>query len=194
MTKVRKSTLDQYVKIGDVMYKPAYFNSRQEPQPSGCIHWTGGKHRQGYGMTGGLRVKDKQPIMQTVHRLVLKIKLGRALKKGENAIHTCSNAICCNPDHIIAGSLSKRNEIMHANGRWCMGPKVAGVIVKQDRKYKYTEEQIIFGRTASSKDIAKRYGKTKTWACQHRWAMRNGFAWLPEGYVGRGQGKGRKKK
>jgi len=189
MTKVRKDTLAQYVKVGDVMYKPAYFNSRQEPQATGCIHWTGGKHRQGYGMIGGIRVKDKQPIMQTVHRLVLKIKLGRALKKGENAIHTCSNAICCNPDHIIAGSLSKRNEIMHAAGRWSMGPKVAGVIVKQDRKYKYTEEQIIFGRTASSADIAKRYKQSKTWACQHRWAMRTGFAWLPEGYIGKGRRK-----
>ena len=182
---VKKSTLAQYVKIGDVMYKPAYFDTHQEPQATGCIHWTGGKHRQGYGMVGGIRVKDKQPIMQTVHRLVLKLKLGRALKRGENAIHTCSNAICCNPDHIIAGSLSLRNKIMHDAGRWSMGPKVAGVIVKQDRKYKYTEEQIIFGRTASSKDIAKRYGKTKTWACQHRWAMRNGFAWLPEGYRGK---------
>lgn len=187
---IKKSTLEQYVKVGDVMYKPAYFKSRQEPQATGCIHWTGGKHRQGYGMIGGVRAKDLQPIMQTVHRLVLKIKLGRALKKGMCAIHTCSNAICCNPDHIIEGTLSKRNEIMYANGRHNSGPKVAGVIVKQDRKYKYTEEQIIFGRTATSKDIAKRYKTTKTWACQHRWAMRTGFAWLPEGYTG----KGRKKK
>jgi len=186
----KKETLAQYVKVGDVMYKPEYLNSHQEPQATGCIHWTGGKHRQGYGMVGGIRVKGMHPIMQTVHRLVLKIKLGRGLKKGENAIHTCSNPICCNPDHIIVGDLSKRNEIMHANGRWQPGPKVAGVVVKQNHKYKYSEEEIIFGRTATSAEIAKRYKQSKTWACQHRWAMRNGFAWLPEGYIG----KGRKKK
>ena len=80
---------------------------------------------------------------------------------------------------------------MFANGRgnYIGNTKQAGVLTKQNRKYKYTEEQIIFGRTATSEEIAKRYKKSKTWACQHRWAMRTGFSWLKEGYTGKHKDK-----
>jgi hypothetical protein len=55
--------------------------------------------------------------MEVAHRIVMRQKLGRALVKGENVIHSCSNPNCVNPDHLFVGSLSDRNRVMYENGR-----------------------------------------------------------------------------
>lgn len=113
----RKVKLEEYTLIHDLYVKMDRFNKLQEPQENGCINWTGPKHRQGYGFIGAIDVATMKRKMVTLHRFVMRLKLGRALLPGENVIHTCSNPLCCNPDHLIVGNLSKRNEMMYKNGR-----------------------------------------------------------------------------
>lgn len=114
----RKVKIEEYTLIHDVWVKMDRFNSLQEKDPnSDCILWTGPKHRQGYGFIGAIDANTLKRKMITLHRFVMRLKLGRELKPGENVIHTCSNPLCCNPDHLIVGDLSKRNEMMYKNGR-----------------------------------------------------------------------------
>lgn len=113
----RKVKLEEYTLIHDVYVKMDRFNSLQETKDNGCIEWTGPKHRQGYGFIGAIDATTMKRKMITLHRFVMRLKLGRELQPGENVIHTCSNPLCCNPEHLIVGDLSKRNEMMYANGR-----------------------------------------------------------------------------
>lgn len=113
----RKVKFEEYTLVHDIWVKMDRFAELQKPTENGCIEWTGPKHRQGYGFIGAINDATKKRLMVTVHRFVARLKLGRALKKGEVVVHSCSNPACCNPDHLIIGTLSTRNKIMTQNGR-----------------------------------------------------------------------------
>jgi hypothetical protein len=117
---MKKRNLDEYTLVGDIYIKKERFDSLQETSETDCITWTGNKHRQGYGIFGVIYENGMRRTMEVAHRIAMRIKLGRALQKGENVIHTCSNPLCVNPEHLIVGTLSDRNRIMYENGR---GPK-----------------------------------------------------------------------
>jgi len=113
----RKVKYEEYTLVHDIWVKMDRFNELQQPAENGCIEWTGPKHRQGYGFIGAINDATKKRLMVTVHRFVARLMLDRALFKGENVVHTCSNPACCNPEHLVIGDLSKRNQVMIANGR-----------------------------------------------------------------------------
>jgi hypothetical protein len=110
--------------------------------PDVCWPWIGatkgksktGKSKRGCFTLGGVR--------QFANRVAFAIKNGGICSKEILVRHTCNNDICCNPDHLIAGSHSDN-----------MDDKV-----KADRCYKprgeenvnsvLTEEQVIQMRTA----------------------------------------------
>ena len=52
-----------------------------------------------HGRCGTRQVYNKQQ-----HRRVLEAKLGRALVRGEVAMHTCDNKRCINPEHPEHGT------------------------------------------------------------------------------------------
>lgn len=113
----RNRKWEDYTQVYDIWVNLTRFEKLQKPGENGCVEWTGPKHRQGYGFVGAICDKTKERIMVTAHRLVARMKLGRELQKGENVIHTCSNPLCVNPDHIEVGDLKLRNAVMKANGR-----------------------------------------------------------------------------
>jgi hypothetical protein len=55
--------------------------------------------------------------------------------------------------------------------------KIRGVQVKQNRNYKYSEDEIRWVRQASTEDICKRYNLDRVRAANLRWGMRSGFKW-----------------
>lgn len=88
----------------DLEYHPHYLARHSVPDPnSDCVLWTGALHRQGYGWIGAWR-QDGTKIMTTTHRIVARIKYGRALSPQEMVLHTCGCARCVNPDHLVLGT------------------------------------------------------------------------------------------
>jgi hypothetical protein len=94
-----------------------YFYRHQTEDENGCMNWTAGKHRQGYGMMGAWRL-DGTKIMTTTHRIAARIAFDRAIDSSEYVIHTCSNMACCNPDHLIIGDRTDIHRVMRKNRRY----------------------------------------------------------------------------
>jgi formate-dependent nitrite reductase cytochrome c552 subunit len=67
---------------------------KAEIQESGCIFWVKAKTTCGYGH---LRYEGK---VQQAHRIVLSHKLGRPIKDGLKACHTCHNPACVSENHL----------------------------------------------------------------------------------------------
>ena len=174
--------LNQYTQYGDVKVKLSAYNAKLLPEDAnGCIDWRGPFHPQGYGMFAGLRVGDHKRIMMTAHRLTMKMIVNRPLANNEFVIHTCSNFKCQNPDHLILGDASMRNKVMHANGR---APKPVPGRRRDDRKqnrnYRYTDEEMIWIRHAHAHDIAAKYNLPVKRAQTLRAVMRGNYRWLDE--------------
>jgi hypothetical protein len=66
--------------------------------PDGCWPWTGARLRS--GGYGALRVGGRRGRTCRTHVLALERKLGRSLRTGNWALHTCDNPPCCNPAHL----------------------------------------------------------------------------------------------
>jgi len=80
------------------------------------------------------------------HRYVLQVKLGRPIRKGMVAYHTCQNRWCVNPDHILEGTPSDRsraNVIARRSGafsRGKMSPLSTSMRIILDMNYIYYVE------------------------------------------------------
>jgi len=64
---------------------------------TGCIEWKGARSL-GYGIV------RRHGTNLRVHRLTLERALGRPLRDGMYALHSCNNPPCCNPDHLREGT------------------------------------------------------------------------------------------
>ncbi len=81
----------------------------------GCIISTLCKNSRGYANKRML--VDGQWKTFTVHRLVLAHKLGRPIKPGYCACHTCDIRNCINPDHLWEGSVKENSRDRFDKGR-----------------------------------------------------------------------------
>lgn len=104
-------------RLHDIDIHMHYFYRHQSPGENGCINWTAGRHRQGYGMMGAWRL-DGTKIMTTTHRIAARIAFDRAIDPTEYVIHTCSNMACCNPDHLMIGDRTDIHRVMRQNKRY----------------------------------------------------------------------------
>lgn len=173
-----------YTDLGDILVNLDGYHSKfdSHPDANGCMNWHGPLHRQGYGMIGAIRKSDQKRIMVTAHRVAGRLKAGHALAQSDTVVHSCSNPKCQNPAHILIGNLSLRNKIAVQNGRMCggTGMKKAGVEYKQNRQYKFTEDEIRFLRTATTEEICDRFGWDSNKAANNRWYAKSLFKWLKD--------------
>ena len=178
---MKSRDMSLYTQFGDLLFNYTSIDSKYTKLgPNDCWPWHGPTHRQGYAMCGLVDLAEKKRKMTVVHRPLMMRKLDRALAAGEMVIHTCSNVKCCNPAHLILGDHKTKSEVMYANGRSnnIGHNKQGGVITKQNRAYKYSEDELRWMRTADSRDIAAKYNVTRAKAAQLRWNANRGFKWL----------------
>lgn len=178
---MRPKTRKLYTKIGNFLFKADRLKRDIKIDPATDCHvWQGASHRQGYGMMGYVDDRTQSGNMTVVHRLAMMLHLNRELDSQEFVIHKCHNQKCVNPAHLILGDSSERYKVMVEKGHYNPGTgvKVRGVTEKQNRSYKYSEEEILWIRQAKAKEIAERYNIDRVKAANLRWGMRNGFKWL----------------
>ena len=147
---------------------------------------TGALHRQGYPMLPAFRATDNTSIMTTGHRAVLKYHTNLDLQ-GQEAIHRCSNPSCVNPDHLFAGTHRENMDQMVAKGRSPMfgkfGPRGPYGPRKQNRDYRYTDEQLLFCYNHSPKEIKQAYPEiSMSRIYKLRSSVKNEYLWLREKY------------
>lgn len=124
--------------VGDVRVDLFFVFSRinMDAGPDGCWTWIGGKHRQGYGMCSGIKLATGKRVMMTVHRLLLKHKLGYDPGPGVDAVHTCGNMNCVNPAHLITGDAKMiADMVFDRHGR--VGGKPPGKVLYKPRNENY---------------------------------------------------------
>lgn len=83
---------------------------------NGCLVWTGGKERFGYGKTVFKGVK------YTVHRLSWELANKRSVPAGLCVCHHCDNPSCFEPSHLFLGTPADNNSDMIRKGRHVGSP------------------------------------------------------------------------
>lgn len=76
-----------------------------------CMLWEFAKKDDGYGLV------TVDGVSRSTHRTSLELKLGRLLRKEEEACHRCDNPSCYNPNHLFVGTKRDNMRDMHAKGR-----------------------------------------------------------------------------
>lgn len=76
-----------------------------------CWPWQGNLNDNGYGR---VRIAGRS---QYAHRVALSLALGRAVRSGMQACHTCDNPACANPTHVYEGTSADNHADMLARDR-----------------------------------------------------------------------------
>lgn len=155
----------------------------------GCCPWQGMKNNIGYPFIGFKPLNEvdrKKPgRMMLATRALLMSTLGRSIRPGHNANHTCHNRWCMNVDHLEEGTQSEKISQMVKD---CRPRNVKGGARhtykyykprKQNRLYKYTEEQIQYCRVHEVKNIQQQWGWEYDKAIRAQRGSRNMYKWLP---------------
>jgi len=99
----------RYTRVGGVFVNLTKYRENLLPTSSGCLEWQGPRHPQGYGMIGYLN-DDGVRKMTVVHRIAMRLKLGREIHTEDDVRHTCHNNLCCNPAHLYLRNEKVSNE------------------------------------------------------------------------------------
>lgn len=166
------------VQVGKYIINEQKFFSRMIEDTNGCLTWTGGKHVQGYGMFNLYNTEVNKKQMNVVHRIAMMLELGQELGRYDFVIHNCDNPLCCNPKHMFVGTPEDRNRVArekgHVQTRW----KTGNAIKKQNRKYKYSDDQMRFIRDNPPEASMEKYNMTRKAVVYLKDRFSKGYKWL----------------
>ena len=84
--------------------------------PTGCHEWQGGlAGRVGHQYPTWWNPSERRRVR--MNRLVLEGRLGRKLRSGMHACHTCDNPLCINEYHLWEGTRSQNMTDCYRKGR-----------------------------------------------------------------------------
>jgi Mor family transcriptional regulator len=98
--------------------KHVNINSEEHPYDSSrgrCWYWTGSKFPTGYGQFWWID-DDGKGYSEYAHRAAYMIFKGDIKKENYVIRHSCDRKICCNPDHLDAGSHKDNSHDMISRG------------------------------------------------------------------------------
>ena len=102
-----------------------------------CLIWTGQRRWDRSGEYGKVWVGPRQSRKRRgPHQLVLEKKLGRPVREGFQANHTCDRMLCVEESHLYEGTQQQNMDDMYARGR---GNKARG---SRSGMSKLTETQV----------------------------------------------------
>ena len=173
----RKSKTTNRAVIGNTSFDLDNYNARID-RSGDCWPWTGARHVQGYGFLSVRKEDTRTSTMTVAHRVAMMLKLDRELTRDEYIIHTCDNPLCANPDHLELTDKMGKSQFHIDLGKYVNRGATNTGLVKQNRQYRYTDDDMRWIRSASTADIAAKYNVTKHYAGKLRWALRQGYKWL----------------
>lgn len=142
-------------KMTDDEFK-SWFYSNIIITDSGCWEWNKCRGVQGYG------VVRKNGKNLRANRVSLELKLGRKILPGLLARHLCNNPPCCNPDHLVEGTLQDNMDDKVRANRQSKG--------EANGNSKLTEQQVIEIKQLNGKcsgvAVANKFGVKK--ACIYK--------------------------
>lgn len=107
-----------------------------------CWNWTAAQDRCGYGVYS-VRENNKITALKT-HRLSYSLTNG-PIPKDMFVCHHCDNPVCVRPDHLFLGTHSDN---------------MKDKINKNRHRHMFSDEEVLFLRTASTIDIQQRFNLT----------------------------------
>jgi len=94
-----------------------------------CWLWTGGTFNNGYGRYA---IDQKS---RTAHKLVYELVNGNVVP-GLVVMHKCNNKLCCNPEHLVAGTVGDNAKHASTSGAFKAGKTgIIGVGFSKKRGY-----------------------------------------------------------
>lgn len=140
-------------------------------EATGCWVWRGTCNHKGYGryhFTNGSGVHTG-----SAHRLALELKLGRPIRPGLHALHSCDNPPCCNGGHLREGTVSDNQQESFTKGRH---PLLRGELAPMAKLTREDVAEILAAleRGTYQRVIARQYGIDQAQVSR----IKNGKAWL----------------
>lgn len=85
--------------------------------PGECWGWKASTHLFGYGKFYVGIGSDGRKVMVDAHRFSWELAHGRRVPRGKCVRHSCDNPPCCNPDHLLVGTLKDNSRDCSQRGR-----------------------------------------------------------------------------
>jgi len=126
-----------------------FFDNIGKKTIGGCIPWTGGRNRDGYGI---IRNDDGKRVLG--HRVAYEIMHG-PIPDGLRCCHKCDHPWCVNPSHIFLGTDADNASDKAAKGRQCLGEKNTRAKIKEE-DVRSIRKQSRAG--VASKELARQFG------------------------------------
>lgn len=121
--------------------------------PDECWPWMGARSESGYGL---FAVRKQHT---SAHRFSLELKLGRSIKPGMYALHSCpggDNKWCANPTHLREGSALDNSADARERGQIPTGDR-SGARTKPERRVRGSQVNTSRLTTDQVRDIRQRY-------------------------------------
>lgn len=125
-------------------------------QESTCWEWNMGKAKGGYGKMSTQR--DGRSVTVYASRVALRSRLGRPIVPGMQALHTCDNPPCVNPNHLYEGTPKQNTKDMISRGRRADSHIKGGLATRRLTEKQVTEIRTRVTEGAVQKRMAEEYG------------------------------------